>query len=128
MKRSRKITLTLIASISIAACGGDSEQATRREIYKSKEECLKDWGDDDNCEETYSSGHRSYHGPHYFYSSGSPYYFRRGETSPTPVGSHMNFSRVGEGASSSFSSGRVSSTHISRGGFGGSSSSHSSGG
>jgi uncharacterized protein YgiB involved in biofilm formation len=129
MKRSRKITLTLIASISIAACGGTDEQATKREIYKSKEECKEDWGGEENCEETVTTGgHRSYHGPHYFYSSGRPYYFPRGSETPMPAGSHMNFSGVSEGMSSAKSSGHVASTHITRGGFGGSSSSHSSGG
>jgi outer membrane biogenesis lipoprotein LolB len=43
MKRSRTITLTLLASATVllTACGSD--QATTRELYSSKEKCVEDW-------------------------------------------------------------------------------------
>jgi uncharacterized protein YgiB involved in biofilm formation len=122
MKRSRVITLTLLASATVLLTACSSEQATRREMYQNKQKCVEDWGSDDKCEAT-SSGH--YYGPHYYWSSGRPYYYPRNGSSPEIVRSgHMSSLTQGGHSANSISS--ISSS-VSRGGFGHSSSSHSSG-
>jgi uncharacterized protein YgiB involved in biofilm formation len=123
MKRSRAITLTLLASatVMLTACGGN-EQATTRELYRNKEKCVEDWGSEDKCEATANG---RYHGPNYYWYGGRPYYFPRsgGDPQPTTTG-HM--SNLTQGGRSSNSISSVSSS-VSRGGFGHSSSFHSSG-
>jgi uncharacterized protein YgiB involved in biofilm formation len=125
MKRSKRIALTLLASASLAACGCGSEQATQREIYASKEKCVEDWGGDDKCEE--GSGGRHYVGPHYIFRGGYPYYFPRGGGDPVPLSRDARFSGVQPGMKSSHSAGTLSTTRVSRGGFGRSSSLHAGG-
>jgi uncharacterized protein YgiB involved in biofilm formation len=125
MKRSKRIALTLLASASLAACGCSSEQATQREIYASKEKCVEDWGGDDKCEE--GSGGRHYVGPHYIFRGGYPYYFPRGGGDPVPLSRDARFSGVQPGMKSPHSAGTLSTTHVSRGGFGRSSSLHGGG-
>lgn len=123
MKRSRTITLTLLASATVllTACGSD--QATTRELYSSKEKCVEDWGSEDDCEVT---ANNRYHGPHYYWYGGRPYYFSRGGGDPKPV-TTGRMATLREGGRSSNSIGSISST-VSRGGFGGSSSFHGSSG
>jgi len=103
-KRSANITLVLIGAAALAGCGPDSTQA-RRSQYATREACLADWGNAQECEEVAqnpaSGTRRSYwYGPSH--SSGSS-------------------SRSSGSSSSSHSSGSVS-----RGGFGSSGHSHSS--
>jgi uncharacterized protein YgiB involved in biofilm formation len=114
MKRSKEITLILIASASLAACG-PSSQDTRREIYASREKCVEDWGSEDDCDQQ-SGG--SYHGPHYFYRGGVPYYYRRGADQAQPLGAANKFSRLAPGTASLNSSGSLTTSHMTRGGFG----------
>jgi uncharacterized protein YgiB involved in biofilm formation len=125
VKRSRTITLSLIATLSLGLQGCSSKQATSRELYESKQKCIEDWGSEQECEEDKNT--RYYYGPHYFYSGGRPLYFPRGSDDPVPVGNHAGFSKVAEGARSAHSTSRVTSTHISRGGFGRLGSFHGSG-
>jgi uncharacterized protein YgiB involved in biofilm formation len=124
MKRSKKIALTLLASVSLVACGCNQEQMTRREVYKTKQQCIDDWGSDDACEPDRSGG---YYGPHYIYRGGSAYYFPRGSVDPVPVAGNAKFANVHEGMRSNQSVGTISDRHISRGGFGRSSLFHGSG-
>ena len=44
MKRSREIVLALIASVSLTACGPDT-QTTQRDMYKNRDDCVKDWNE-----------------------------------------------------------------------------------
>ncbi|HMK43447.1 MAG TPA: hypothetical protein VK445_04860 [Dissulfurispiraceae bacterium] len=122
MKRSRTITLTFLASATVFLTACSDDQATKRELYSTKERCVEDWGSEDNCEQT---GSGRYHGPHYYWYSGRPYYFPRGggDAQPARTG---NFASLREGMSSSHSIGSISSS-VSRGGFGRSSSFHGSG-
>ena len=115
MKRSKQITLVLIASASLVACG-PSTQDTRREIYGTREKCVEDWGSGDDCEQQPGSGY--YHGPHYYYRSGVPYVFRRGSDQAQPANPAGRFSRLPPGALSLNSTGSLRTSHISRGGFG----------
>ena len=126
MKRSKKITLTLIASISLAACGGES-QPTKRSVYANKQDCIDDWGNEKDCEEVQQQSTRAYYGPHYFYSGGRPYYVPSGSQEPKPVSSAAAFSKVSEGMQSSTATRSVHTSSVVRGGFGASASSHGSG-
>jgi len=96
-----QISLVLIGGmLVIGGCGKDN-----RHVYKSKQDCLDDWGNDPkNCEEM-KQGDRNYsrgffYGPH----------FTSGRTYP------------GQGSRS------ISTVSVSRGGFGSLSSFHSSAG
>ena len=130
-KRMRSLNLTLVL-MGTAALGGltgcgnlESNKGTSRDVYANLEACKADWGNPGDCEEVASStsGHssgigssRSFYGPRYSSRSGST-----GFSSDARPGSR--------------SSGTISSSSVSRSGFGasasrhgGGSSSHSSGG
>lgn len=71
-----QITLVLIGSMLVAGgCGKKDE----RQVYKNKQDCLEDWGNDEkNCEEVKqndpnyrSYGHGFFYGP--LYSMGRTY-------------------------------------------------------
>ena len=122
MKRSGAITLTLLTSAAVLLTACSREQATKREVNPNKGKCVQDWGSEDKCEST-TTGH--YYGPHYYWNSGRPYYFPQGGGDPEPARTgHMSSLAPGGHSSNSISS--ISSS-VSRGGFGHSSSSHSSG-
>lgn len=99
-KSSMQITLVLIGSMLVVGGCGKKEE---RHVYKNRQDCLDDWGNDPkNCEEmrpgdrNYSYGH--YYGPR----------FSIGHTYP------------GQGSRS------IRTVSVSRGGFGSLSSFHSS--
>ncbi len=113
-KRSRRISLALISSIALISCA-EEEQRTSRAIYNSRAECEQEWGvGDDKC---YSSGGYHY-GPHFIFFGGRGFYYpyASGVALNTAVQapSTANFSSSG----SLSTRGVVSSTGISRGGFG----------
>ena len=132
LKRMRSMNLTLVlmgtAALSgLTGCGNlESDKGTSRDVYANLEACKADWGNPGDCEEVASStsghgtgtgGSRSFYGPRYSSRSGSS----MGYSSDARPGSRA--------------SGTVSSSSVSRGGFGASasrhggvSSSHSSGG
>ena len=127
--RSPNLTLVLMGTAalgSLTGCGNlESNKSTSRDVYANIEACKADWGNPGDCEEVASSaatghsgigGSRSFYGPRYSSRSGSS-----GFSSDSRPGSR--------------SSGTISSSSVSRGGFGasasrhgGGSSSHSSGG
>ena len=114
IKRSRLITLALISSISLVSCAEET-QPTQRAVYATRAECEREWGvGDQRC---YSSGGYHY-GPHFIYLGGRGYYYpyQSGgvpSTSPSPAPSTANFS-----GGTFRGTGVVTSTGISRGGFG----------
>lgn len=109
-KSSTRVTLVLIgAAAALAGCGNSSDADLRRNLYASKEDCVADWGDPKECEQSAapSSGGRAgrvWYGPSYAYGSG-----HGGGIAP-----HSGHS--------------IGSTSVSRGGFGASGHAHSSGG
>jgi uncharacterized protein YgiB involved in biofilm formation len=111
--RSRKstatLTLVLIGAAALHGCGEDPQSA-RRDVYRNQADCARDWGDDSTKCERQSSGRHSgyYYGPSYGHG-----------TSTAGVGSD-SVARSGSRA--------MSSTTVSRSGFGSSASAHSSGG
>jgi uncharacterized protein YgiB involved in biofilm formation len=119
MKRSRQISLTLLASLSLAAC--DADEPSQRAVYTSQQACVEDWGDTDNCDDDDHDG--SWYGPHYFYHSGKTHYYSKKSGKVMAVPSNYRFSGLGAGVSSPRAA-KVVASSISRGGFGGSSSSH----
>lgn len=113
-KSSLSITLVLIGAAGLGACGRSDEPQMRRDVYASLEDCRADWGRVENCEAFQSQGSGTtgsttrYYGPSYHSSSTSS--------------STSGFS------ASSRSTRAIGSQSVSRGGFGASSSFHSSGG
>jgi uncharacterized protein YgiB involved in biofilm formation len=103
------VTLVLISTAALQACGSKEEAGTR-DVYRSRADCQRDWGDDDKKCEAQSSG------PHagYFYGPMMYGFGRSGTSTGTTLGP-----RQGTNA--------IASTHVSRGGFGSSASAHSSG-
>jgi hypothetical protein len=111
MKRSRKIVLVLIASISVTACStAEDFDPSEQRTYSTRADCLRDWKDDKYCESSTEGGRSSYYGPRYLQSNGGVYVTtKNGQTE-----------RVGADipAAHGFSSSR--STGVTYGGFGGS--------
>lgn len=107
-RKSGRVTLVLMGVAALTGCGGDD---TRRDVYKSREDCLADWGNKpEDCTPATQSQHRGlgyFYGPSYLYHSGGS-------------GSSWTSGR------SSRSIGSTSSGSVSRGGFG--STSHASSG
>ena len=125
-KRMRSLNLPLVfisatALGGLAGCGNlESGGGSSRDVYANLEACKADWGAPGACEEVdpkrSATGTSGYYGPRYYSRTGGS-----GFTSTPRPGSR--------------SSGTVSSSSVSRGGFGasasrhgGGSSSHSSGG
>ena len=110
-KSSGRVTLVLIGVAALGGCGGDD---SRRDVYATREDCLADWGNKaEDCTPATEDKHRSrgyYYGPSYTHHSGA--------------GSSGTSWTRSSGTSRSIGS----SSGTSRGGFGSSSSSHSSGG
>ncbi len=103
-KSSAKVTLVLLGAAALTSC---SDPIDTRDVYASRAQCVQDWGDEQKCEPVrdgrYTTSH--YYGPRYTSSHSS-----EGVSGP----------RTGSRA--------IASSHISRGGFGSSASSHSGGG
>ena len=117
------LTLVLIGTAAMHGCGGaQEEQTAARDVYKSRADCQRDWGEDAAKCEQQTSGSRSgmFLGP-LMYGLGA-----MSGRSGMGMGSTMG-PRPGSSA--------VGTTHVpgssggtSRGGFGSSARSHSSGG
>ncbi|MGD0887012.1 MAG: hypothetical protein ABSA46_19390 [Thermodesulfovibrionales bacterium] len=121
MKKSQRISLSILATVVLTTgCAEEPTQVSlNREQYKSKEDCLRDWNSEQDCEDTQDQQRHTWYGPHYFYRGGYPYIYHGPDSDPTPVGTAAHFSQLQSGERSSFSLGRTSSIgHIARGGFG----------
>jgi uncharacterized protein YgiB involved in biofilm formation len=109
-KSSGRVTLVLIGLSSAAGCG-DGADDVRKDVYKTREDCLADWGNKpEDCKRATEPRHASsgyWYGPSYGYHSGGS------------GSSWSSASRSGRSIGSS-------SSGVSRGGFG--SSGHASGG
>ena len=108
LRRSSRVTLVLAGVAALSACSSEDDQ--RRDVYKSREDCLADWANKPaDCKPATDQRHASsgfWYGPMYPYRSGSS---GNAWTSGARSGSRA-----------------ISSSTVSRGGFG--SSAHSSGG
>jgi uncharacterized protein YgiB involved in biofilm formation len=113
-KRSLHLTLVFISAAALAGCGRlENEAGSSRDVYANLEECRADWGNPEDCEEIdekrSATGSRAFYGPRYSSRTGS----YGGYTTSTRPGSRA------KGTVSDASSAK-------RGGFGSSSSRHSS--
>ena len=115
-RRSARITLVLLGAAALGACGDDAD---RRDLYASKQDCVQDWGDETKCETAPpgTTSSRPHSGGGYFY--GPPY---RGSSYGTGSSTATGSTALRSGSRA------VSTSSFSRGGFGSSSSSHSSSG
>ena len=108
-RKSGHITLVLIGAATLTACGGDD---TRRDVYKSREDCLADWGNKpEDCKPATEARHHGlgyFYGPAYIYhSGGSGSAWTRGSRASHAIGStsHGSVSRGGFGSTGHSASG-----------------------
>ena len=80
-KQTSAITLLLVGAF-IAGCDGDDRH---RAFYRTKEDCLKDWGTEESCQQTTRNGGVYYFGP--WYTSSSAFWGRGGGSAAGIVGS-----------------------------------------
>jgi hypothetical protein len=143
MKKSNAINLLIapiLSTILVAACNSGGDETTR-DVYENAEDCLKDWGDSDLCQEmndedsedykrrggVYKGGKRLIWGPNYYPGDRSVSY--KGKTiSPTSKSTSMSPFTVSSRSSSASRSGVSSPSRSSSGGFGSRSSSSGGGG
>jgi uncharacterized protein YgiB involved in biofilm formation len=113
-KRSLQLSLVFISAAAMTGCGRlENDGGTSRDVYANLEECRADWGNPEDCEEIdekrSATGARSFYGPRYTSRTGS-------------YGGYTTTTRPGSRSKGTVSSG----SSASRGGFGSSSSRHSS--
>lgn len=143
MKKSKNIMLLIapvLSTLLFNACGGSNSDSTARDVYQTREDCAKDWGEQELCEEMNDDDDREYRSSGVIYA-GRPFYgpsYYRGDRTinykgrtisatgnSTPMKPYSVTSRSSSSSrSSSISSPRSSST--SYGGFGGKSTGGSS--
>ena len=113
--RKRSAAVTLVLAGSLAGCG---EPVPQQDAYRSLADCQRDWGASQQCQPArdgrYASGY--HYGPSYFGSSTTS-----GQPRPSPNAMASNFTPGARSVASGLGS------SASRGGFGSTSSAHSSG-
>lgn len=136
MKKSKSIMLIIapvLSTLLFNACGGNTVADTTRDVYENREDCLKDWGDEELCESMNDDDSREYRsgggvffvgrpfwGPQYYPGDRTVLYKGKTVSPPGKSTSLKPFvvtSRSSSSSRSSVSSPRSSST--SYGGFGG---------
>jgi uncharacterized protein YgiB involved in biofilm formation len=119
-RSSTQITLVLIGTVTLVGCS-EQTTSTARDHYASLEDCAADWGRPESCERVQSSGYRGgflFWGPAYAPNA------RNNALSEARRSANPNFvdpARQGRAIGSS-------TVPTSRGGFGSSSRSYTSGG
>lgn len=117
-RSSARVTLVLLGAAALAACSQEDE-TLRRDLYSSREDCIKDWGDQFKCEEQPAAGYAPGFRPSYWY--GPAYrYGQYGSTSRSAAPGTVTEARPGSHS--------IGTSHVSRGGFGASGAAHGSGG
>lgn len=117
-RSSSSVTLVLIGASALAGCGQQGTETLRRDVYASQTDCVQDWGADPaKCEPVRQTGrsgssYTHYYGPSYPHGS-------YGSTRTAHPEGIQSDARPGSRA--------IGTAHVSRGGFGSSASSHSSG-
>ena len=144
MKKSKSIMLLIapvLSTLLFNACGGNESASTTRDVYQSKEDCLKDWGDQELCEQMNDEDDREYRSSGGVFVAGRPFYgptyypgdravMYKGRTiSPAGTSTSLKPYSVTSRSSASSRSSSVSSprsSSTSYGGFGGRSTSSGS--
>jgi hypothetical protein len=67
MKKSKSIMLLIapiLSTLLFNACGGGSggSEESSRDVYQSREDCVKDWGEEELCEQMNEDDDREYRG------------------------------------------------------------------
>lgn len=126
-RSSSSITLVLIGASALGACGqstAPSTDALRRDMYTSQADCVKDWGADPaKCQPQTT---RTGSGSSYTHFYGPAY--RAGDYGSTRSTHAVGSTTAARPGSSAMGTTHVSPSSVSRGGFGSTSSSHSSSG
>ncbi|HXV20348.1 MAG TPA: hypothetical protein VD811_05070 [Desulfuromonadales bacterium] len=103
MKRrsSLQISLVLVGMVALTGC-----QQEQRNVYKSREDCLQDWGSGQECEEV-TAANSSYGGSHHpvGYFFGPRYYGSGGTLRGTPSVRAFSVARGGFGSMAGFHGG-----------------------
>jgi len=120
-RSSLQISLFLIGTAALSGCGPDTRPPMRRDVYASLEDCKADWEREKNCEPAPAPAGSSGSAVHYYY--GPRYLWDR----PAPPAADASPGRTGTDPSRSGSR-ALASIPVERGGFGGLSLFHSSGG
>ena len=116
-KSSSRITLVIVGAAAMTACGQNED--LRRDVYASRDDCVKDWGDEQKCEEQAKAGTSSGGRGGFWYGPA----YRSGQFGWVGVARpHGSIDSARPGSRS------VATSHISRGGFGASGAAHVSGG
>ncbi len=144
MKRSRAVPLILLGTLSLlTACGQGEKTELKQHSYVSREDCLNDWGrDEQDCRPARSG--TGYVGPRYFWyhAGGHPVavdadgstralpnsYMNRPDATSRAIGTTTATGRVGGRYTSGGARMGGGGGTISRGGFGGTSHGISGGG
>jgi uncharacterized protein YgiB involved in biofilm formation len=120
VKRSRYVRLVVVGSVlAVAGCDTAETMELKQQVYRSRDDCLKDWGDGRNCTESSTAAHANgYVGGGYL---GPRYYWDRELSRPVAVSADgttrtIMGARIGDAGSSVGETVHVGS--ISRGGFG----------
>ncbi len=114
MKRSRYVSLMIVSTLTLSAC--ESEMAGTRNEYPTINECVEDWGDDDECEQ----GPRSWLGPiMVFDAHDRRYYYKSKKHGGKLISSDLNakFKSIVAGQTISKASSKIP-TAVKIGGFG----------
>ena len=142
MKKSKSIMLLIapvLSTLLFNACGGNETSSTTRDVYQNREDCVKDWGEQDLCEQMNDDDDREYrrsgviyagrpfYGPTYYPSDRAVLYKGR-NISPTGSSTTLKPYSVTSRSSSSSRSSSISSPRSSSTSYGGFGGSRSSGG
>lgn len=116
-KSSHQVTLVLLGAAALVGCSQE-DPALVRDVYTSREDCAKDWGDEVKCEQAPVTSHNGFHGAYWYGPSyrGGQFGLRSGDSAPGTV----DAARPGSHA--------VFTGHVGRGGFGATGSAHGFGG
>jgi len=144
MKKSKSIMLMIapvLSTLLFNACGGSETASTARDVYQSKEDCAKDWGEQELCEQMNDEDDREYRSHGGVIYAGRPFYgpahypgdrsvtYKGRTISPSGRSTSMQPYTITSRSSASSRSSSVSSprsSSTSYGGFGSRSSSSSS--
>jgi len=114
-KSSSAVTLVLIGAASLTGC--DNAPPQTRDLYRSRSDCVQDWGDASKCEPAAFGDTTAGGGMHYWY--GPSYPPRPADPAGRAVASNVN-----ETITQPRPGSHAIATHVSRGGFGSSGASH----
>jgi uncharacterized protein YgiB involved in biofilm formation len=115
------LTLVLIGASALHGCGGGDDDKATRDVYRTRADCQRDWGDDPKkCEQQRSGSHSGM-----FYG---PLMYGMGRMGAGSGMSSQNTMAPRKGSNAIGSTAVPHGGSTSRGGFGSSASAHSSGG